>query len=88
MNAAKTLKIGDIVYFDYGCMHGSDFGTVLGFEETSFGTIAWVRKSDFAMTPVTTLNGTVTGQAHTDFEGNEFFSARGVKGIGSYAVKN
>lgn len=88
MNAAKTLKLGDIVFFDYGCMIGSDFGTVMGVEETAFGAHVWVRKSDFSMTPVTTLNGTVTGKIVQDCNGEEFFSARGVKGIGSYLVKN
>ncbi len=86
MNAATTLRIGDVVFFDYGCMCGEDFGTVLGFERTSFGTLAWVRVSDFSLTSVETLNGVVTGVIHKDYEGNEYLAARGVKGIGAYLV--
>lgn len=86
MNTPCTLKRGDVVYFDYGCMHGSDHGTVVDAETTEWGTHYWVRKSDFTMTTVSTVSGTVTAKVYTDANGEEFLSARGVKGIGSYLV--
>lgn len=81
-----NLKRGDIVYFDYGCMCGSDFGTVIDAEATDWGTHYWVRKSDFSLTTVSTVSGEVTAKLYTDCNGEEFLSARGVKGIGSYLV--
>lgn len=85
MNASKTLQIGDKVYFDYGCMCGSDFGTVIGMEETAFGVNVWVRKQDFSMTTVENLNGEVTATIY-HVDGDDVMSARGVLGIGAYKV--
>lgn len=90
MNASKTLKVGDVLHFQYGAMCGEDFGTVIGFETTQFGTHAWVRKSDFSLTTVETLTGTVTVKTYIDYEGTPHLSARPLtgKGIGSYLVVN
>lgn len=85
--ASKWLNRGDIVYFDYGCMHGSDFGTVIGEETTRWGIQVWVRLSDFTLAAVGHINGVVIGTIRKDYEGTPFMSATGVKGIGSYKVE-
>lgn len=83
----NTPKRGDIVFFQYGCMHGSDFGTVLGEETTPFGTHLWVRKSDFSVTTCSKVLGTVTGKIVTDCNGDEWMSVRGeMNQIGAYLV--
>lgn len=88
MKAQDILRIGDVVYFNYGCMCGEDFGTVIGFERTAWGTSAWVRLSDFSRTTVETLNGTVWAKPYTNYQGDTFLSARPLtgQGIGSYLV--
>lgn len=86
MNTLTTLKRGDLVFFQYGCMHGSDFGTVIDAETTSFGTHYWVRKSDFSLTTVSNVVGVVTAKIITDYEGKEWMSARGDSQIGAYLV--
>ncbi len=86
MNTELTLTRGDIVYFDFGCMHGSDYGTVVGQETTQWGAQVWVRKSDFSLTTVSSLVGEVTGKFHTDQNGDVFLSARGARQIGAYKL--
>jgi len=90
MNAYNVCKIGDIVFFNYGCMIGEDFGTVVGFDRTPWGDRAWVRMSNFCLTTVETLNGTVGGTLRLALtDGCDYFAARGFegrKGIGAYLV--
>jgi hypothetical protein len=83
-----TLKVGDVLCFQYGVMCGEDFGTVLGFETDRWGTHAIVRKSDFSISSVETLRGTVTVKHGVDYEGNPYMSSRPVHGtgIGTYLV--
>lgn len=88
MNAAKTLKIGDLLFFQFGAMCGEDWGTVVGFEPTQFGTNAWVRRSDFTMTTVEQLAGTCSVKHGVDYEGTPYMSARDLSNgrIGAYLV--
>lgn len=80
------MKRGDLVYLDWGVMVGSDFGTVVGVEETAFGTNYWVRKTDFTLSCVQAPDGTVEGRVYQDYEGSEFMSVRGGGKIGAYLV--
>lgn len=82
----NTPKRGDLVFLQYGCMHGSDFGTVLGEETTSFGTHYVVRKSDFSLTTVAAITGVVSGKVVVDYDGKEWLSARGADRVGAYLV--
>ena len=86
MNASETLKIGDVVYFNYGAMCGEEFGTVLGFEHTQFGTLAWVRKSDFHTEGLLDIAGDVAGSYYVDSNGEPHMVARGSSRIGAYKV--
>ena len=84
-----SLKIGDTLYFEHGCMVGRGTGHVIGFERTAFGMLAWVRMHHFGLTCLDSVNGTVTGAWH-HVEGEDYFSARGDKigKIGAYIVRN
>lgn len=92
MNATtlQTLRIGDFIYSNFGMMCGEDFGTVIGFEKTPWGDNVWIRRSDFSLTTISHLNGTVTVKTYIDYEGTPHFSARPLtgSGIGPYLVVN
>lgn len=81
-----NLKRGDLVFLQYGCMAGSDFGTVIDAETTRFGTHYWVRKSDFTMTTISNVVGNVSAKIVKDYNGDEWMSARGDSQIGAYLV--
>ena len=86
--ANKGLKVGDQVWFNYGCMHGTDIGTVVGVEKMSFGDQAWVRKSDFSLEAVELNVGEVLGVIELcDFEGEPYFIPRStIPSIGAYRI--
>ncbi len=75
MSTPRTPQRGDQVFFDYGCMCGDSFGTVVGIETHRFGTNYWVRLKDFTVTVISRYTGEVVGEICEDFSGEEFFSA-------------
>ena len=86
--AYDALNYGDVIFFEYGCMHGSDIGTVVGFERTAWGDMVWVRNSDFSLDTVYVLDGELTGELCTDCFGEQYVKANrsAIREIGAYKL--
>ena len=72
-------KRGDRIYFQYGCMCGDDFGTVVSDRQDSEWGPSWmVRLSDFTTTQIDCVRGTVVADDDYVLESVE---------IGAYLVE-